>query len=172
MNPGIAFLILLVGTVFFVWAPKPASASSRRTGWKWYLVVLALMLLVGYSQDAQVAWQAMMELPLLVALALYAWKQPGGSAMFWKVYGSLYPVWIAFILWVDSLPPEAQQPWQQVFRSSDPIRSVQDLAIELIGYATVIGPAWVVVWRLGHSKLESGASQRVPRFGAAPNSPA
>ena len=126
--------------------------SGKRTTWKWYLAVLTLTMLVGYSLDAQVAWQAIMEIPLLIAIGLYAWKQPAGPPAFWRAYGIVYPMWILFLLWVNSISDGALLPWQRVFISSEPIRSLSDLAIEVTGDTFFLGPAIVAVWRLGRSR--------------------
>lgn len=149
VNPLIALPILAAGAGLWFWASKSVKPSSKRTSWKWYLTVLTLTLLVGYSLDSQVAWQAIMEVPLLIAIALYAWRQPAGSPAFWRAYGIVYPVWIIFLLWVNSIPEGALLPWQHIFISSEPIRSLSDLTVEVAGSTIFMGPAIVAVWRLG-----------------------
>lgn len=123
--------------------------ADQRTGWKWYVVVLLLVLLGGYAIDFHIAWQAVAELPLVAAVTLYAWKQPRGLPALWRAYGIGYPAWVAFLLWVNSVPVSARNHWQQLLSSSEPILNVVDLAIEVGGYTLVFGPALIVVWRLG-----------------------
>ncbi len=149
VNPLITLPILAAGTGLWFWSRKSVKPSGKRTTWKWYLVVLTLTMIVGYSLDSQVAWQGIMEIPLLVAIGLYAWKQPVGSPAFWKAYGIVYPMWLLFLLWINSIPDAALLPWQRIFISSEPIRSLSDLAIEVIGDTIFMGPGIVAVWRLG-----------------------
>lgn len=152
VNPLIALPILAAGAGLWFWAKKTVKPSGKRTAWKWYLGVLTLTMIVGYSLDAQVAWQAIMDIPLLIAIGLYAWKRSAGSPAFWRNYGIVYPAWVLFLLWVNSIPDATLQPWQRVFISSEPIRSLSDLAIEVAGYTIFMGPAIVAVWRLGRSR--------------------
>ena len=152
VNPFIALPILAAGAGLWLWARKSVKPSGKRTTWKWYLAILTLTMLVGYSLDSQVAWQAIIDIPLLIAIGLYAWKQPAGSPAFWRAYGIVYPMWVLFLLWVNSIPDGTLLPWQRVFISSEPIRSLSDLAIEVSGYTIFMGPAIVAVWRLGRSR--------------------
>jgi len=152
VNPLIALPILAAGAGLWLWARKSVKPSGKRTTWKWYLAILTLTMLVGYSLDSQVAWQAIMDIPLLIAIGLYAWKRPPVSPALWRAYGIVYPMWVLFLLWLNSIPDGALLPWQKVFISSEPIRSLSDLAIEVTGYTIFMGPAIVAVWRLGRNR--------------------
>ena len=147
-NPWIALGFLVPVGVCWWLGRKPTVSTSRRRGWKIYAIVLTLMMTVGYAMDAGVAWQAVMEVPLVAAVVLYAWRWPSGAPAWWRIYGVFYPAWVAFLLWVNAIPSAHQQPWQRPFLSSDPSQTVTDILIELAGYALALGPAFTIVWRL------------------------
>jgi hypothetical protein len=142
-------VIPLLGAGILLWrlgGTRPE--HPRRTGWKWYAAALPLIVVIGYALDAQVAWQAVMEVPLILALIVYAWRLPSGPPLLWKLYGILYPVWTVFVLWINTIPPAMQRAWQHPFLSSDPSVTLHDLGLEVLGFALVVGPVLRVIWRL------------------------
>lgn len=154
-NPVMALPVLTVGGGIWFWARRPSAPISKRTGWKWYAVILTLVMVAGYSLDAKILWQAVFEIPVLTALFCYAWKRSVGTPAFWRNYTLGYLVWIVWLLCVNSIPEASLQPWQRVFVSSEPIRSTSDLLIEVIGYTLFMGPALVAMWRLGQEMRPS-----------------
>ena len=167
-NPAIGLWLLLAGAALLAWLLKPARGAgrlrgdSRRTGWKWYFGIFAFVLVVGYGLEPRTAWQIIAELPLLVGLWFYAWNRPAPVPECWRVLAVLYAFWVAFGLWVDSLPVSARQPWQQPFFSGEPIVTVGDLTIELCGYFFVVGPSLIATWRLGAGQSSKSSASPEP----------
>ena len=136
------------GLMLWLRRPRHPSAQDRRTGWKVYAALLPVMFACTYAMDRSTAWQWVCDIPLFVAVVLYAWKRSGGPTLFWMLYGLAYPVWDGVVIWASMIPEGIRAPWQQALAGSEPIETMSDLLIEVAGDLVLLGPAILVVWRL------------------------
>lgn len=164
-NPWVASMVGVAAFIGWRCIHRPIVGEDRRVGWKIYAVLLPLIVVCGYALSVDIAWQAVMELPLLMAVALYAWKRPLGPRVIWRAYGIAYPAWIALSIWVDTIPGPTRRLWQQALASSEPIVTITDLAIEVLGSLLVLGPALLAVWRLGRGTAGMDRETEKPRTG-------
>ncbi|MBI3319680.1 MAG: CPBP family intramembrane metalloprotease [Candidatus Omnitrophica bacterium] len=139
--PALAGLVL--------WMRRPAPSSGGRIGWKIYAVALPFVILVAYAADRAVAWQAVFDVPVVVAVGLYGWKRAWGPRGFWKVYAVWYVLWLALTLWATMVPAAMRSGWQHVLAASHPLAGWPEVAAVLLSTVVLIGPALVVLWRTG-----------------------